>query len=181
MQPQTPLAPPPAPFDPNAAQAKQHKLMRLIVILVVIGVIGAITISLFSGPPKNNELAGVLANQQEMLRLIDERREQITSAPAANFISIVKPVIFSHSRELSDAGITVTVPVNGSGIDTRLDEAVRNSRLDQALMELIQATLEDDRQVLQHLDAVTNSDSKLKPLIGQLIEDYSALLAEAAE
>lgn len=170
----------PAPFDPNAAQAKQHKLIRLIVILAVVGILGMIGISIFSGPPKNTELAGVLANQQEIIRLIDERRDQLTTVQGANFISIVKPVLLSQSQQLTGAGIAVTVPINGSAIDAQLDEAVRNSRLDQALSDLIEATLAADKQVLDQLNAATEGGHELKPIINQIIEDYSALLAEPA-
>ena len=179
MQPEA-TVPAPAPFDPNAAQAKQHKLIRLIIILAITGIFGMIGISIFGGSPKNTELAGVLANQQEMIRLIDARRDQLTTVQGANFISIVRPVLLSQSRELTGAGITVTVPINGTAIDTQLDEAVRNSRLDQALSDLIEATLAADMQVLNQLDATTEDGHKLKPIIGQAIEDYSALLAEPA-
>lgn len=176
MQPNNLAAPQaPVPFDPNATQVKQRKLIRLIAILAVVGVISMILISLLGGPPKNSELSSVLANQQEMLRIIDERREELTTTEGANYVSVLRPILVSQSRDLVSAGVKVTVPINGSSIDSALDEAVRNSRLDEELVELLAATLAADKIVLDQVNAVTEESSKLKPLINQLISDYSAL------
>lgn len=179
MQPNTPdpaSAPVPPPYDPNANQAKQHKLIRLIVILAVAAVLVAILLSLFSGPPKNSELSAVLANQQEMLRIIDARRENLTTSDTANFVSVVRPVLVSHGRELGNAGVAVTVAVDGSAIDAQLDEAVRNSRLDQSINDLLLATIREDKTTLEQLAAA--SDDELKPIIQAILQDYSALAEE---
>jgi hypothetical protein len=180
MNPES-AAPAPIPYDPNQTQAKQHKLIRLIIILAVVGVIVTILISVFSGPPKNNELSGILANQQEMLRIIDARRESLTSNQTANFVSIVRPVIYSISRELTNAGVSVTVPIDGASIDAQLDEAVRSSRLDRELNDLLVATLKKDRLVIEQVNANTAADAKLKPILEQMLEDYSSLAEPAAE
>lgn len=149
----------------------------MIVILAVVGVIAMILISIFRGPPKNSELSSVLANQQEMLRIIDARRESLTTSEGANYVSILRPVLISHGRELDSVGITVLVPINGSGIDAELDEAVRNSRLDKEMVELFEATLKADEQTLEQLNAITEDDSKYKPVIELILEDYSSLVA----
>lgn len=163
-------------FDPNAAQAKQHKLIRVVIILVVIGVVGGILMAILGTGPKNSALGGVLANQKELIRVIDDHSKDLKTPGAANFAVTTRNVLVSGSQELEKVGAKATAASSIVSADTQLATASQNNRLDEALTEMITTTLEQDLSALS--TSLAQASERQKTVIESLATSYSLLIGE---
>lgn len=161
-------------FDPNAAQKRQHKLIRVIIILVVVGVVGAILLSIFSPDPSNSNLGNLLARQQEAVRVIDANSENVSSGVAANFINISRNVLVSANKELEQIGAKVSAPITNPGIDSQMEEAARNNRLDTELYEYIKSVFTQNQADIA--TALANASDKEKTVLQDISTSYQNLL-----
>lgn len=171
------MQPEPQPyFDPNAAQRKQHKLIRIIIILVSVGVVGGILIMLFGGEPNNSALGEVLARQRKLVETIDERRDKLTSAAAANYVAITRGVLVSTNKDLEDIGAKITVTPSPTTSDADLESAASNNRLDETLTDYITTTLQQSQQLLAQ--QMPQANDRQKPVLEKLLSNYQLLLGE---
>ena len=161
-------------FDPNASQAKQKKLIRVVIVLVVIGVVGGILIAILGTGPKNSALGGVLANQKELIKVIDGHRKDLKTAEGANFAATTRNILVSGSQDLEKAGAKAPAGSSLSSAESQLATAGQNNRLDEVLTELIKSTLTQDLGALtQSLDQASESQ---KPVIESLAASYALLI-----
>lgn len=165
--------PAPAIFDPNEAQAKQHKLIKVIGILVVVGVLLMIVIAIFGGEPRNSTLDSVLANNQAMTNLIEERRENLRGSSALNYLSTVQPVLLTHQGSLAGIGAEVKQSVQVDS--TSLDSAQASGQLDDELTELIRATISQDLAKIESALNQANPDTSEYAVIERVYQDYQNL------